>query len=345
VPCRTPTRVSEPCRAKRRCSVWIAKSCRPLLAILLAVAAIPPLSAQTDLDAFMQQVLARRDDNWKKLQQYVLDERESMDLRGPGQILLWGQRSDYTWYIRDGFFVRSPLKVNGATVGEADRRKYEADFLKQEQAREKRAQSRGLSSPAAAPSADDTPKDIDGLLKQTRQPQFISSSYFLRFRFDEGHYALVGRERLEDRDVLRIEYYPTKLFTPERRRDGRDGSNASSRRDRERDEASAQQLLQLMNKKSKVTLWIEPSSHQIMKYTFDDLGWEFFPGQWFARITGVKASMTVFQAFPDVWLPRGLDMDIGMLFAVGAVDLHYTLDYHDYRRADVSSKIGIPDKH
>jgi len=77
-------------------------------------------------------------------------------------------------------------------------------------------------------------------------------------------------------------------------------------------------------------------------YTFDDLGWDFFPGQWLARVSDVKASMTVFQAFPDVWLPRGLEMDIGMLFAIGPVDVHYTLDYHDYRRADVTSKIGIP---
>jgi len=54
---------------------------------------------------------------------------------GPANLLLWGQRSDYTWYIRDGFFVRSPLKVNGVTVSEADRRKYESDFLKSEQER------------------------------------------------------------------------------------------------------------------------------------------------------------------------------------------------------------------
>ena len=33
-------------------------------------------AAESDLDAFMQQVLAHRDDNWKKLQQYILDERE-----------------------------------------------------------------------------------------------------------------------------------------------------------------------------------------------------------------------------------------------------------------------------
>ncbi len=118
------------------------KSARVLLTLVLTASAVVALPAQTDLDAFMQQVLARRENDWKKLQQYVLDERESTELRGPGQALLWGQRSDYTWYIRDGFFVRSPLKVNGATVGEGDRRKYEADFLKREQEREKRFQRR-----------------------------------------------------------------------------------------------------------------------------------------------------------------------------------------------------------
>src|ERR1043165_4539548 len=94
--------------------------------------------AQTDLDAFMRQVLAKRDENWKKLQQYVLDERVSVDMRGPGKVQLWGERRDYTWYIRDGFFVRSPVKVNGVTIGEADRRKYEEDYLRRQQRRERR---------------------------------------------------------------------------------------------------------------------------------------------------------------------------------------------------------------
>jgi len=44
------------------------------------------VAAQTDLDAFMQQVLARRDDNWKKLQQYVLDEREVIALKRSGAL-------------------------------------------------------------------------------------------------------------------------------------------------------------------------------------------------------------------------------------------------------------------
>src|SRR5581483_648485 len=74
------------------------------------------LSAQSDLDTFMRTVLAGRDDNWKKLQQYILDEREQIELRGPTRRPLWGEQRDYTWYLRDGFFVRSPLKVNGAAV-------------------------------------------------------------------------------------------------------------------------------------------------------------------------------------------------------------------------------------
>src|SRR5579864_7010775 len=89
--------------------------------------------ATNDLDAFMRQVLAKRDDNWKKLQQYVLDEKEAIDLGGPGKVPIWGDRREYTWYIRDGFFVRSPLKFNGVAISETDRRKYEADFLRREQ--------------------------------------------------------------------------------------------------------------------------------------------------------------------------------------------------------------------
>src|SRR5262245_43868124 len=102
----------------------------PLATILAGIA--PSVQAQTDLDAFMQHVLARRDENWKKLQQYILEERERIELRGPSDEPVWGERREYAWYIRDGFFVRSPLKSNGVEVGEAERRKFEAEFLSRE---------------------------------------------------------------------------------------------------------------------------------------------------------------------------------------------------------------------
>ena len=206
--------------------------------------------AQTDLDAFMRQVIERRDLNWKKLQQYVLDEREQVEMRGPSGTPLWGERRDYTWYIRDGFFVRSPLKVNGAPVGEPDRLKYEQEFLDREQKRDGRGTAAGGSATDGAPAApapDEAPHDVDGLIRQSRQPQFISSAYFLRFTFDAGRYALVGPERLEGRDVLRIEYYPEKLFNPESRRDRRLASgDARGGRRGKNDEASISSVSRLL---------------------------------------------------------------------------------------------------
>src|SRR5262250_686854 len=98
-----------------------------VLVTLLTLSPAP--SAQNDLDAFMKDVVARRDDNWKKLQQYILDEREEIMLNGPGGTRLWGEQKDYTWFLREGFFIKSPLKANGATVSEADRRKYEDQYM------------------------------------------------------------------------------------------------------------------------------------------------------------------------------------------------------------------------
>jgi hypothetical protein len=306
--------------------------------------------AQSDLDAFMRQVLERRDSNWKKLQQYVLDEREQMDLRGPSGQPLWGERRDYTWYIREGFFVRSPVRVNGAPVSDSDRVKFEKEFLQRERRRDERAKAAGVPADSLPTAVDDpdAPHDVEGLIKQSRQPQFISSAYFLRFRFDEGRYALVGREQLEGQEVLRIEYYPEKLFTEQRRREMRDELEGDRRRPPARDKEDQRsydtELRRLMNKSSKVTLWIAPASHQIIKYTFDDLGWNFFPGQWLLQMDGVSASMMMGQPFPDVWLPRGLDMNIRLLLAFGNVDLHYTLQYDNYRQADVQMKLGLPDR-
>ena len=114
-----------------------------------------PAAAQSDLDAFMQQVLERRDDNWKKLQQYILDEREPIRAaRARTASLLWGERREYTWYIRDGFFVRSPLRFNGVEIGDADRRKYEADFIRR--AGRERERRRDAATERPPPETRDT---------------------------------------------------------------------------------------------------------------------------------------------------------------------------------------------
>jgi len=313
-----------------RALVWLAAAAFAVVAF-----SRPRAAADTDLDAFMREVLARRDDNWKKLQQYVLDEHEAIELTGPSRAPLWGERRDYTWYIRDGFFVRSPVKFNGVAISEGERRKYEEDFLRRVQERERRAQRGAERNAPAASTPDDAPRDLDTLIRQTRQPEFISSAYFLRFRFDEGRYALVGREMLDGREVLRIEYYPSKLFAQPQ---GRSSAGGRGRQDRGQQE----QLRTVMNKASLVTLWVEQPTGQIVKYTFDNVTSNFIPANWLGRVTSAHASMTMGQPFPDVWLPQGLEMAVALTLAVGDLDFRYTLDYSDYRRAETSSTLHVP---
>ena len=328
------------------CVCALAATCALLLAARAPAQTSPEKTS--DLDAFMKQVLARRDENWKKLQQYVLDEREAFDVRGPGGAQVWGERREYSWFIRDGFFVRSPLKFNGVEIGEGDRRKFEADYLKRQQEREKRrAQAAAAGQPPPSDTTiaitndglviereDDQPLNVDGLLKQTRQPEFISSAYMLRFRFEEGKYALVGRETFDGREVLRIEYYPANLFRGTDRRRNREGAS-------ERDKAYDAAYRRMMNKVALVTLWVEPKAHQIVKYTFNNVGFDFLPVQWLLHVDDLRATMTMSEPFPDVWLPRDLELKIDLMLAIGELDLRYALEYHDYRRADVTAKVKI----
>jgi hypothetical protein len=323
------------------------------LALALAFTAIfapatSSLRAETDLGAFMRQVLVRRDDNWKKLQQYILDEREQMEIRGPNHQPIWGERREYRWFIREGFFIRSPVKFNGVEIGDTERRRYETEFLRRSRARDARL-ARQDSPPASTPSPEvPTPSaaapdstarsgeastNVDGLLRQAREPQFVSSAYFLRFKFEEGKYALVGRETLDGHEVLRVEYYPANLYSaPQQRRMARDHDPRDPR------DAEVQRM---MNKVALVTLWIEPASHQIVKYTFDNIDFDFLPAQWLVRLETVRATMTMGQPFPDIWLPRDLELTAAADVAAGRFDIRWSVEYHDYRQADVTSKVHI----
>jgi hypothetical protein len=315
-------------------------SCAALIALVIVLLSPAIPRAQTDLDAFMQRVVARRDENWKKLQQYVLDERETFQLTGPDGSRLYGFNRDYTWFIRQGYFIQSPVRFDGVKIGEAERQKYERDFIEREKAREKRAAERAAERAKEAKESDATPlaeppqpdpsempASVEDVLRTSAEPRFVSAAYFMRFRFDPGHYALAGRERLGDHDVLRIEYYPSLLF--------KEGRTRPNKEVRKRDE----DVEKKMNKVSLVTLWIEPTTHQILQYTFDNIDMDFLPGRSLVRLDELKASMRMTQPFPDVWLPSTIDMRFRMTLAIGSISARYDVEYHDYRQAEVTAKI------
>ena len=94
----------------------------------------------------------------------------------------------------------------------------------------------------------------------------------------------------------------------------------------EQDQAYDAEFKRLMNKVALVTLWVEPKAHQIVKYTFNNLPFDFLPGQWLLHVDDLRASMTMGQPFPDVWLPSDLEFEFGISLAVGQVDMRYALD-------------------
>jgi hypothetical protein len=297
-----------------------------VVASLAPHAQTPVAAPATDLDAFMSRVLERRDDNWTKLQQYVLEERETFQLIGPAATPLYGVRRESAWFPRDGRFIKSPLRINGVAIGEEDRRKAEALWVTQEDQREKRRVEREKRNAPDHEVASDTPLTEEGV-RQALEPGFVSAAYFLRFKFDPGHYAFAGREQLEGREVLKIEYYPSKLFS--------EGRSRPNKELRKRDvEVQAK-----MNKGALVTLWVDPAERQILKYNFENVDLDFLPGRALVRIDGMNAAMEMGQPFPSVWLPRSLRIGFDLTVALGEVDGRYAVDYHDYKLATVATKV------
>ena len=299
---------------------------RTFLVCLAAIFAISSLSAQSDLDDLMSQVLSRRDDNWKKLQQYVLEERERFQMTAPAGVPVYGFEREYSWFVREGFFIRSPVKADGVTIGESERRKEEDEWLARQRRRQARRDTReGTASAITDPNAP--PGTVEDVLKQTIEPDFIQAAYFMRFKFDSGRYALVGPEQMGARRVLKIEYYPTKLFG--------EGRTRPARRLREKDD----QIDDKMNKASLVTLWIDPDAKQILRYDFHNIDMDFLPGASLARLTAADATMQMAEPFPGVWLPDTIDLTAKVTLALGTVDARYTINYHDYRLANVTIKV------
>jgi len=295
----------------------------------------------------MAQVLTTRDENWRKLQQYVLDERERAEVVGPAETRLYGLDREYTWYIRDGAFVRSPVRFDGVALSEAERHEYELRWIERERRREARESAKDAAKgdakdapkdatedpPAAqATNADSSSTDVDALLKLTREPQFVSAAYFLRFKFEPGRYALVGREPFGGRTVLRIEYYPERLFSE-------DESKHEEQKKKDREDRQEQRVERQMNKVALITLWVEPQTHQIVKYTFDNVGFDFLPGRSIVRLEDVRASMEMGEPFPGVWLPRHVDGHAAFTLANGTYGVTYDLAYLNYRQADVKVKL------
>jgi hypothetical protein len=327
--------------------------------VLAAFAALSTSAPQqTDLDAFMAQALERREVNRRTLNDYILSEEESFDVLAPGRVPLYRFEREYAWYVREGIHVRSPVRYDGVTIAEDERRKYEEKWFGRERDRQKREAEK--KAKGAVPAGEQAPVPgstgpAEGAVGQILEPRFVSEAYFLDFKFEPGNYYLVGREALDGHDVLRVEYYPTKMFgddpdpdtgltislgdSPPKPQDPKPRERKRERTQREKDLEEA--IERKMNKTSLVTLWIDPTEHQIVKYTFDNVWLDFLPARWIVRVDDVKASMTMGQPFRGVWLPKAITIHAGVTLAQGSYETSYTRTFSGFREADVTSKIKV----
>lgn len=294
--------------------------------LVLALGLVAAPAAQTSLDALMERALANRDQSWRTLGQYILDERETLQLRAPDGATLFGFTHTYTWFERDGFFVRSPLDANGARIGEDERRRYEERWLESERKRAAEAEKKAREKADA--TRVEVPEGADAAGGPV--PRFMSAAYFLDFPFEPGNYYLVGRDTHRGTPVYKIEYFPRRMFSDD---------DDDRKRARDDDDKRDSQFEQKLNKVARITLWVDPERAQILRYVFENVDFDFVPGRWLLRVDDVTAEMTMGQPFEGVWLPDEVGMRFAATIATGTYQASYTLDFHDYRLGDVTSRI------
>ena len=123
--------------------------------------------------------------------------------------------------------------------------------------------------------------------------------------------------------MVKIEYYPTDLFD--------DDSEPESERE--------QRIAEGFAKTSLVTLWIDPEFHEVVRYTFENVGLDFLPARWLVRVDGWHASIEMAQPIGGVWLPSRMILTGSATTALGAFEMRLTREYTDYREALTSGRV------
>jgi hypothetical protein len=264
-----------------------------LLALLTSVQA-----PAEDIDTFMNKVLERRQTNWDQLHDYFCRERAVLALEGSlDGVPIQGFEREYLWFVKDGYFVRSPVSADGVPISAEERERDEARW-------------------------------IEGLKKRERERGPDRETFF-GFKFEPGNYFYAGRRQIEGREVVVVEYYPDK--GPWNERSG--------------DEEESEEEKKVKAKLSKVllvTMYVDPTEHQIVQMTMDNAGFDFLPGSWLLQIDTVEASLAMHQPLGDAWLPRDMSGYGRVSTAVGDIEIRYRSSFYDYAKSKTGATYRFP---
>jgi hypothetical protein len=146
-----------------------------LFLTLLSSAQAPP----EDIDTFMKKVLEQRQVNWDQLHDYFCKERAVLTMEGSlDGVPMQGFEREYLWFVKDGYFVRSPVAADGVPISSEERERDEARW-------------------------------IEGLKKREKERGPDRETFF-GFKFEPGNYFYAGRREVDGQEVVIVEYYPDK---------------------------------------------------------------------------------------------------------------------------------------
>jgi hypothetical protein len=134
-------------------------------------------SSANDLDAFMAKVLKKRAIDRDRLNDYICSEAEGFEINDEKIAALESFRREYIWFVRDGYFVRSPVLINGVKVSAEEQKVAEDEWIKNQ-----KQGKRGYNN--------------------------LNRESFFGFKFEPGRYLYAGEQQFEGRKVLVIEYLP-----------------------------------------------------------------------------------------------------------------------------------------
>lgn len=139
-------------------------------------------TGEEDLKSFMEKVLRKRSVNWNDQYNYIFSERETLEFGGTFSAApLQGFTSEFVWYVKEGYLVRSPVSVNGAPVPDDEREREEKKFIK-------------------------------SLEKGRKSGEGVDRDKFFGFDFKKGEFVYAGTQEYESREVVVIEFYPEGMF-------------------------------------------------------------------------------------------------------------------------------------
>ncbi|RPI22669.1 MAG: hypothetical protein EHM61_21715 [Acidobacteria bacterium] len=290
---------------------------RAVLVLLFVLVVFPrAMTAQnqpvpnSDLDALMSKVLAKREIDWDRLHNYVFREKEVLELRGLGSAPIESWRREYVWLVRDGYLVRSPVKANGVSLSKEEQAKAEREWTED---------------------------------RKNQKRNSLEREAFFGFKFQPGRYLLAGKKKHEGRDVLVVEYYP-KLRDLDDDEEGHKGERPKEKSDnadkkksskRDKDEDLGDYYERMFEKTLLVTMLVLPEENQLVQMTFDNVGLDFLPGRWLVRIDDLKADMTMHKPFENIWLPGAIHAFGSVTTANGSLTVRYAREFFDYQKTDV----------